>query len=150
MWRYVVAVLAALSVAPAAAKPSTMVRVLQEFDLFGTWASDCGAGPSVTNPRVSVTLKEPGEVVEHHDFGPGYEPNRYRILSARRLDRERLAIETLFEQEGAEPQLQRIVMRFGNGGRRTILTVPKGEEPRVVNGIAVASGQPTPRLRKCD
>jgi hypothetical protein len=88
--------------------------------------------------------------LEHHDFGPGYEPNRYRILSARRLDRESLAIETLFEQEGAEPQLQRIVIRFGNGGRRTILTVPKGEEPRVVNGIAVASGQPTPRLRKCD
>jgi hypothetical protein len=150
MWRYAVAVLVALSVAPAASKPSTMVGVLQEFDLFGTWASDCDADASVTNPRVSVTMKEPDQVVERHDFGPGYEPNRYRILSARRLDKDRLAIETLFEQEGSGPQLQRIVMRFDNGGRRTILTVPKGEEPRVVNGIAVASGLPTPRLRKCD
>jgi len=150
MGRFAAAVLAALLLAPAAAKPSTVVRVLQEFDLFGAWASDCDGDASPANPHVSVTMSAPGEVLEQHDFGLGYEPNRYRILSARRLDKERLQVETLFEQEGAEPQRQRIIMRFEDGRRRTIFTAPKGEEPRVLNGIAIASGAPTPQLRKCD
>jgi hypothetical protein len=134
----------------AAAKSPGVERLFNEFGLFGAWAVDCAAAPSLDNPHVDIGKAKPGAVLEQHDFGPGYEPNRYVIRAARRLSGHRLAIDALFERAGAEPQRQLIVLTIEGHSRRTIFTGTEDEPPRVLNGIAVANGAPTPTLKKCD
>jgi len=136
--------------APAAARPASVEHLFREFGLFGAWAANCGEAASPDNPRVTVAMPEPGRVVERHDFGPGYETNRYVILSARRIAAGRLGIEARFEQGDADPEQQRIILRVEGRERRTLFNVPSGEEPRVIEGIAIVSGLPTPTLTKCE
>ena len=135
---------------PAAAKAPSVERLFNELGLFGVWAGDCAAPPSLDNPHVSVGMPQPGAVLEQHDFGSGYESNRYAIRAARRLSGHRLAIDARFERAGAEPQRQLIVMTVEAGRRRTIFTGTEDAPPRVLNGIATANGAPTPTLKKCD
>ena len=134
----------------AAARPMSAERLFHEFDLFGVWAPNCAAPASIDNPRVSIGMPQPGAVLEQHDFGPDYEPNRYVIVAARRLRGQRLAVDALFEQDGAEPQRQLIIMQVENHTRRTMFTGTGHEPPRVLNGIATATGAPTPMLKKCE
>jgi len=150
MVRIAAAIAAMAVVAAAAARPASVEHLFREFDLFGVWAADCVAAASIDNPHVSVGMPEPGRVLEQHDFGPGYEANRYVIVAARRISHERLTLETLFEQGQQEPQRQRIILRVEDRHRRTMFNATHGEEPRVLNGIAIATGLPTPILNKCE
>jgi hypothetical protein len=136
--------------ASAAARPSSAVREFGHFNLFGTWAPNCSEAPSPDNPRVTVSRVEQGRVLEQHDFGPDYETNRYVVVTARRIGRDRLAVEAMFEQGDAEPQRQRIILRVERHRRRTLFNGSEGEPPRVKDGIAVAAGTPTPLLVKCE
>jgi hypothetical protein len=152
MVRIVAAVIALAAVfsGAVAAKPMSAERLFRDFDLFGVWATDCAAPPSIDNPHVSVGMPQPGAVLEQHDFGPDYEPNRYVIVAARRLRDQRLALDALFEQAGAEPQRQLIIVHVQDHTRRTMFTGTGEDSPRVLNGIATATGTPTPVLKKCD
>ncbi len=136
--------------AAAAAKPSSVASVFGELDLFGLWASNCAAPATPDDPHVTISMPEPGVVIESHDFGAGYEMNRYGIVAARRLSGHRLALDVLFEQAGAEPDRELIVMEVNGHTRRTMLTKPEGKAPLVLDGIAVATGRQTPQLKKCD
>jgi hypothetical protein len=140
----------ALFAGAAAARAPGVERLFNEFGLFGAWAVDCAATPSLDNPHVDIGKPQPGEVLEQHDFGPGYEPNRYVIRAARRLSGHRLALDASFERAGADPQRQLIVMTIEAGRRRTMFTGTEDAPPRVLNGIATANGAPTPTLTKCD
>jgi hypothetical protein len=152
MVRIVAAAIALMAVfsGTVAARPMSAERLFHEFGLFGVWATDCAAAPSIDNPHVSVGMPQPGAVLEQHDFGPDYEPNRYVIVAARRLRDRRLALDALFEQDDAEPQRQLIIMHVENHTRRTMFTGTGHESPRVLNGIATATGTPTPVLKKCE
>jgi hypothetical protein len=134
----------------AAARAPSLEHLFNEFGLFGVWAIDCAAAPSLDNPHVDVSKPQQGAVLEQHDFGPGYEPNRYVIRAARRLSGHRLALDTRFERAGAEPQRQLIVMTVEGNSRRTMFTGTEDAPPRVLDGIATANGAPTPTLKKCD
>ena len=149
MWAAAIA-LAVVVAGAAAARPASVERLFHEFDLFGMWASDCAAPASLGNPHVSVSMPQAGAVLEQHDFGPDYEENRYVIVAARRLHGRRLALDALFEQTGAEPQRQLIIVHVEDGSRRTMFTGMSNDQPRVLNGIATATGTPTPELKKCE
>jgi len=134
--------------AQAAQQPSA-ATLYQEFDLFGSWAPNCAAAPSLDNPHVTVAANGL-HVLERDDFGSGYETNRYDIVAAKRMDRDRLAVDVWFAQAGAAPQRQLIIIRIEKHTRRTMFTGTADGPPRVKDGIAVAAGKPTPVLNKCD
>ena len=137
--------------AAAAANAGRVERLFNELGLFGVWAAIARRAASPDNPHVSVGMPQPGAVLEQHDFGAGYEPNRYAIARRARLvgpsPRARCAVSS---RAGAEPQRQLIVMTVEAGRRRTMFTGTGDEPPRVKDGIATANGAPTPTLKKCD
>ena len=141
---------AVLWTAAAAAKPADTVSLFREFGLFGVWAVDCAGPSSPDNPHVSVRMAEAGSVLESHDFGAGFEANRYSIVAARKLSGTRLALDALFEQGSTEPQRQLIIVSVTRAGRRTMFTGSGDDPPRVKDGIATATGTATLLLKKCE
>ena len=151
MVRKVAAVAGAIVfVAAAVAATSPAARVYRELGLFGTWAPNCAEPASPDNPHVSVANGEKGLVLEQDDFGADYEINRYLIVAARRMKDHRVVVDALFAQDGAEPKRQLIIMHVVDRTRRTMFTGTGDAPPLVKDGIAVANGQPTPQLNKCD
>ena len=123
--------------------------VFRAFDLFGTWAADCGRPPSPDNPHVNVTTPGAGLVLENNDVGPGYATNRYSVLSAHRLTQQRLEVMVIFRPGVQGEERQTLVFEISNGTRRTIFNQVEDGTVRVRNGVVVSRGVKTPVLRKC-
>jgi hypothetical protein len=149
MRRNAVIALLVLCASPAASAASTE-EVLQEFQLFGTWAVDCGAPASPANPHVSDANPTPGLVLEDHDLGTGGDVNRYSILSAERLSNTRLAMDVIFRPGEPRAERQRLELVVHDGTRRTMFNQPEGKPVRVEDGAVVGFNLKTPLLRKCD
>lgn len=128
---------------------STTADLFRAFDLFGTWASDCGRPPSPANPHVSVAVADGGLVFETHDVGPAYAANHYNVLSALRVADDQLEVKVIFQPGTPAEQHQTLVMLVRNGTRRTIFNEVEGGIVRVKNGVVLAAGLKTPLLRKC-
>ncbi len=144
----VMAFLLTMTLATAAAPP-TAADVFRQFDLFGTWAVDCGRPASPQNPYVSDILQDTGAVVEEHHLGPNYAVNHYHVMSATRLSAGQVALEVVFRPGSEASQQQKLVMSVGHGRRRTLFNQPQDGEVRVKDGVALAAGLRTPTLRKC-
>jgi len=145
----VVAFFLTTTLATATAAPPTAADVFRQFNLFGTWAVDCGRPASPQNPYVSDILEDTDAVVEEHHLGPTYAVNHYRVLAAARLSARQLALEVVFRPGSEASQQQKLVMNVRNGRRRTLFNQPEGGEVRVKDGVALAAGVKTPTLRKC-
>jgi hypothetical protein len=143
------AFLLVLLVLPVAAEPSPD-ELFRQFDLFGTWASDCGEPAMVENLHVTVTMQESGQIEEDHDLGPAGVINHYRILSARRLSPTRLAVDVVFQPDTEREARQKLEWLIEDGTRRTMLNQPEDGPPVVKDGVALAVGIETPVLRKCE
>ncbi len=130
-------------------KEATIAELFRAFDLFGTWAADCGRPPAPDNPHVGVIEQSPGLLFEMHDVGPDYVANRYSVLSARRVAADRLEVEVIFLPGEQGEERQTLVMRVRDGTRRTIFNQPEGGAVRVKDGVALANGSKTPLLKKC-
>ena len=132
---------------PAGAPP--VDDVFRSFDLFGTWATDCGRPASPDNPYVNITTPAAGLVLENNEVGPGYAANRYSVLSARRLSKSRLEVTVIFRPGAVGEERQLLIFAVRNGTRRTIYNRVEGGAVRVRNGIVLSLGIKTPVLRKC-
>ena len=132
---------------PAGVAPAD--DVFRSFDLFGTWATDCGRPASPDNPYVNITTPAAGLVLENNDVGPGYAANRYSVLSARRLSKSRLEVTVIFRPGAEGEERQMLIFAVRNGTRRTIYNRVEGGAVRVRNGIVLSLGVKTPVLRKC-
>jgi hypothetical protein len=132
---------------PSGAPP--VDHVFRSFDLFGTWAADCGRPASPDNPHVSITTPSAGLVLENNDVGPGYSANRYSVLSARSLSASRLEVTVIFRPGAAGEERQTLIFAVGKGTRRTMYNRVDGGAVRVRNGVVLALGIKTPVLRKC-
>jgi len=150
MARFAVIVAILMLFATPAAEAASLERTFEAAGLFGTWAPNCAEKPSPDNPRVTVARGRKGTAIERDEFGPDYEVNRYLMVAVKSMGDHRLAIDALFQQSGAEPQRQLIVVEVKARTRRTLFTGTADEPPRVKDGIAVAVGKPTPTLNKCD
>ena len=133
----------------AAVEPPSTEEVFRQFDLFGTWAVDCGRPASPQNPYVSDVLQDAGAVVEEHHLGANYAVNRYKVLSAERLSATQVSLEVVFQPGTEAAQRQKLIMRVSDGERRTLFNQPLGGDVRVKDGIALAAGVKTPTLKKC-
>lgn len=123
--------------------------VFRSFDLFGTWATDCGRPPSPDNPHVIITAPGGGVVLETTDSGPGYAANRYSALAARRLSDDRLEVTVIFRPGTPDEERQLLVFQVRHGTRRTMYNRVLSGDVRVRNGVALARGLRTPTLKKC-
>lgn len=129
--------------------PSHAEAVFRSFDLFGTWAIDCGRPPTPANPYVIITAPGGGVVLETTDSGPGYAANRYSALEARRLSHDRLEATVIFRPGTPDEERQLLVFQVRHGTRRTMYNRVLGGDVRVRNGIALAGGVKMPTLKKC-
>lgn len=130
-------------------KPVSVEALFREFGLFGTWAVDCGAPSSPTNPFVEVVAPGAGAVAEIHDVGPGNVRNRYDVLSAERLAADRIGLRVVFLPGTDFEERQRLEVVVRGDTRRTMFNQPDGEPPRVKDGVVVGFGLKTPLLKKC-
>lgn len=131
------------------ANAAVVEAVFRAFDLFGTWAADCGRPPTPGNPHVSISVSSAGLVFENHEVGPNFMANRYDVLTARRTTADQLEIGVIFMRGTEYEERQTLVMRVRDGTRRTLFNRVGDGPIRVKNGIAVASGRKTPFLKKC-
>ena len=148
-----------LTASPVAAAPGApkVPELFRQFGLIGTWAVDCRGQASPDNPRVVDRVVGDG-VVEEHSLGPDGALNHYRVLSAKRLSKTRLAVEVIFRPGGVEDsgaakpaeERQRLVWSVHDRTRRTLRNQPEGAPLRVKDGIVVDFGLKTPTLRKCE
>ncbi len=138
--------------APAGGEPAgqDVGAVLQQFDLFGTWAVDCTQPAALNNPHVTDVLVSTGVALERHDLGPDSEINHYNILAAERLSKTRLSLQVIFQPGREGEQRQRLEVVVRDGTRRTMFNQPEGGPVRVKDGVAVGYGVKTPVLHKCE
>jgi len=149
MRRGIAIALIVLGAIPAAATPSTE-DVLREFQLFGTWAVDCGKPASAANPYVKVTNPSPGLVFEEHRLAEDGPVNRYSVLSAERLSATRVALAVIFQPGEEGEERERLVLQVRDGTRRTIFNQAQDGPVLVKNGAVVGHGMKTPLLNKCE
>ena len=145
-----VLLLAAATAMPAAAQAASADVLFQQFGLFGTWAIDCQQPAAPANPHVSITTPSVGLVLEEHDLGPDYATNHYSILSAEQGSAEQLTVAVIFQPGAEGEERQQLTFLIRKGTRRTLFNQPDGGAVRVKNGIALANGNKTPVLKKCD
>jgi hypothetical protein len=145
----VIVLVAAITV-PAAAKAESIEDLFRQFGLFGTWAIDCGEAASPANPHVHITAATSGVVLERHDLGPHYAPNRYSVLAAQRLSATELSVEVIFQPGREVEERQKLVFSVHGGTRRTLFNQPEDGQVRVKDGVSLAAGSKTPVLRKCE
>ena len=130
---------------PAAVQAQQTAGILNAFGLFGSWAIQCGAPPSPANVVQTVSWTG-GEPVEYSEtIGPGAAANRYRIISARMPDATTLLLQVLLNGRDTE---NLTITKYGNDAIRT-MTNQTWNGFLVQNGVIVATGRPTPWLRKC-
>lgn len=131
-------------------EPSDATEVVfRDVGMFGTWARDCGRPASLDNPHVSVSSPSAGLVLENNDVGPDYAPNRYSVLSARKLPGTWIEVNVIFRPGAPGEERQTLVFEMRDGTRRTIFNRVDGGEVRVRNGVVLSRGIKTPVLRKC-
>jgi hypothetical protein len=147
----IVAVLLAVvaTVLPAVAADPPPEQLFQQFDLFGTWASNCDAAASPANPHVKISQPSPGLILEDHHLGADYAVNRYSVLSAERLSATRLSVVVLLHPGAEDQERQKLIFVIRGHTRRTVFNQADGGPVRVEDGIALARGTKTPLLRKC-
>lgn len=145
-----VLIVAGIAAASAPLHAAEADVLFQEFALFGTWAADCKAAASPSNPHVSITTPAPGVVLEEHDLGPNYAINRYSMVSAERLSAQELSVETIFQPGTEVEERQKLVFLAHDGTRRTMFNQPDNGPVRVKDGIVLARDTPTPVLHKCE
>ena len=146
-----VLVLAFLTSLPAVADTGPLVEQLfREFGLFGTWATNCQAPATPSNPRVTISMPTADVVLEDHDLGADYALNRYSVLAAQRITGERLSVDVIFQPGTEAEERQKLEFLVQNGTRRTLFNQSDGGPVRVKGGIALARGSRTPVLKKCE
>jgi hypothetical protein len=136
-----------LSMSPASAE--SPVKVLDEFGLYGTWADDCNADPSPTNPYAIFQLTSRGNVELRHDFGPLYDEMVYRIVEAQRLSYYRLALRQLLTSD--DQIALNVVMMKSNDRIRVWSSHGTDGTTFVENGeIPAAKDQETGWMMRCN
>ncbi|MFN3659334.1 MAG: hypothetical protein ACK4UO_18975 [Pseudolabrys sp.] len=134
----------------AAAEATSVEAIFTEFGLFGVWAGDCAKKAAPDNPHVHIARASTGVVFEEHDLGPGYAVNVYNIVSAERLSSTRVSTRVIFQPGGPKEERQTLVFDLRGNTRRTMFNQAEGGPVRVKDGVAVALGNKTPVLKKCD
>ena len=139
----VVAVLCVLA-APPLAQAQQVAGILNAFGLFGRWAIQCGAPPSPANvvQTVAWTGREPVEYSE--TIGSGAAANHYRVITAQMPDATTLVMQVMLNGRDTE---NLTLTKYGNDAIRT-MTNQAWNGLLVQNGVVVATGRPTPWLRK--
>jgi hypothetical protein len=140
----------ALVALPEMATATSVEKVFQEFGLFGTWATDCASPATPGNPHVTISTPSAGLVLEDHDLGPDFAVNRYSVLSAEPVSETSVSVQVIFQPGTEVEERQKLIFSVTNNTRRTIFNQSDAGVIRVKDGIAVARGSKTPRLRKCE
>lgn len=135
---------------PAAADGPSPEQLFRQFDLFGTWASDCAAQASPANPHVLIHMLAPGVILEDHDLGPENVVNRYSVLAAEKLSDTQLAVKVIFQPGREGEERQKLVWAVHDRTLRTMFNQPQDGPARVKDGVAVKFGVATPVLNKCE
>jgi hypothetical protein len=143
-------VLVALVALPNIAIAASVEEVFLEFDLFGTWATDCNSPATPANPHVTITMPSAGLVLEDHNLGPDFAVNRYSVLSAEQLSQTGVSVQVIFQPGTEVEERQKLIFAVTNHTRRTMFNQSDSGVVRVKDGVAVARGSKTPMLRKCE
>ena len=143
--RLAVVVATCLLAGQSAARAQQVAGILNAFGLFGSWAVQCGAPPSPANivQTVAWTGREPVEYSE--TIGPYAAANRYRVMSAQMPTAATLVMQVQLNGRDTE---NLTIAKYGNDAIRT-MTNQAWNGLLVQNGVILASGRPTPWLRRC-
>jgi hypothetical protein len=100
--RWGACLVAALTMATVeAANAQSVADTIAEFELVGTWATDCAQPASINNYLTIYAIKPSGEVSRTYYDAPGHVLNIYRITSAKRQARDMLSYEQVWDFAGS-------------------------------------------------
>jgi len=142
-----VTILAAAMLASPAQAQSITTNLLRDFGFTGSWAPDCNAPPGPGNSLRTITVDPQGFTRFKEELGKDFMPNEYLVLSARRIDPNRIEIRVEF----AKRAMQDLTMvREGNDRLRTFGNVNLDGTIIVQDGLVLpANGRPTPWMNRC-
>ena len=110
MLRATLALFVLVLAAPTAANAQTVRQVLKDFGLLGTWQTDCGQTPSLSNIRTVYEGLANGDVRRTYYDAPGKVYNQAVLKRVSRIAADQI----LYEQE-MQNDLQFIVLtKIGN------------------------------------
>jgi hypothetical protein len=110
MLRATLALFVLMLAAPTAANAQTVRQVLKDFGLLGTWQTDCGQTPSLSNIRTVYEGLANGDVRRTYYDAPGKVYNQAVLKRVSRIAADQI----LYEQE-MQNDLQFIVLtKIGN------------------------------------
>jgi hypothetical protein len=76
----------------AFAQAQSPTNAVEEFGLLGSWAIDCAQSPSPRNEHTVFSVTSVGTIQLRNDFGIDYDEMVYRIVAARRVGPDMLAL----------------------------------------------------------
>lgn len=82
----------ALLLLTATARAQSPTNAVEEFGLLGTWAIDCAQSPSPRNEHTVFAVTSIGTVQLRNDFGIAYDEMVYRVVAARRVGPDMIAL----------------------------------------------------------
>lgn len=139
-----IGLMATVTFASPLASTQTVQRAVADFGLFGSWGDDCSLPMSPRNPRSFFTIAPDGTVVRRGLTGIEFDPaNDFKILAARRIAKDQLAIHV----ESASEKLDIILQK--RNGRVGALRSSAGGKLSIRNGIDLTTGRPNGSMKKC-
>ena len=130
------------------AHAQSAATAMQEFGLLGTWAGDCGQGPSPGNNHATYAVNAAGGVELTNTFGPDYEDGVYMIANAKLLPDGKLAMQqVLVKNENVK--LEVVVMKENGRIRVWSSALPDGGKLVDEGYITSATGGETRWVSRC-
>jgi hypothetical protein len=135
---------AAVMLAAPAARAGTDSDTLVEFGLVGSWAADCNAPPSRTNPYQSFVPSPGGPPLRRLSFGDGTNDSTVALRQIALVARDQLAFS--FDQHGV---IVNIILLKLNARVRPLESATADGRVLVTAGIVKRTGEMTVWLHQC-
>lgn len=130
------------------ARAQSAATAMQEFGLLGTWAGDCGQGPSPANNHATYSVNAAGVLELTNTFGPDYEDGVYKITDAKLLSDGKLSMQqVLVKNESVK--LDIVVMKENGRVRVWSSALPDGSKLVDEGYITSATGAETRWVTRC-
>src|SRR5712671_2846805 len=131
------------------AQAQSVATAVQGFQLLGVWAVDCNKLPTPRNEHSTFSKTISGDIQLVNDFGWDYDNMLYRVVEAKRIGNERIAL----RQELANDRsivLDVVVWKVNDKIRIWSSWVSNGNMLVVDGVVASTNGHETPWEGRCN
>ena len=131
------------------AQAQSVAGAVQDFQLLGIWAVDCYKLPAPRNEHATFSKTTDGDIQLINDFGRDYDYMVYRIVDARRIDNDRLALRQVLTTDSSIV-LDVVVWKVNDKIRIWSSRVSNGGTLVADGLVTLSNGHETPWEGRCN